>query len=347
MKKILVIAALTALLATFVYVSTQEQKTSAYSVEGATPYAEYLATLADQVNNAQTSWKAKPYDRWAKMTDKSIKRLLGALETPEHVLKTFPVVDTIVDTIPASFNASVQWPSCASIGEIRDQANCGSCWAFAAAEAMTDRWCIASNQQTNPRISMENLLTCCSSCGYGCNGGYPILAWEYWSQTGLVSGDGYGALQWCQPYFIPSCGLNCPGTEEVAPACSTQCAPGYTGSVPYAQDFFLGSSAYQVAANVAAIQTEIMTNGPVEAQFNVYEDFYQYTSGVYVHTTGQYLGGHAIKILGWGTLNGQAYWTVANSWSPAWGMNGFFLILRGVNECGIESGVVGGLPNLA
>jgi len=211
---------------------------------------------------------------------------------------------------------------------------------------MTDRYCIKNNQQTNPRIAMENILTCCSSCGYGFNGGYPIMAWYYWTTTGIVSGDGNGNNAWCQPYFIPSCGLNCPSTEEVAPACSKTCAPGYTGTVPYQNDFFFGTSAYQVANNVTAIQTEILTNGPVEATFSVYEDFYQYTSGVYVHTTGAYVGGHAIKILGWGVDGTQPYWIVANSWSPQWGMSGFFWILRGVNECGIEQGVVAGLPKV-
>lgn len=44
--------------------------------------------------------------------------------------------------------------------------------------------------------------------------------------------------------------------------------------------------------------------------------------GVYKHTTGQALGGHAIKILGWGTENGDDYWLVANSWNPDWGDQG-------------------------
>jgi cathepsin B len=282
------------------------------------------------------------------MSYSSIKHLLGALETPAHILSQFDTVSAVAETIPTEFNATVEWPGCLSISEIRDQANCGSCWSFGAAEAMTDRYCIAQNQQANPRISMENILTCCGSCGYGCNGGYPIMAWLYWTETGVVTGDGNGNLQWCQPYFIPSCGLNCPSQEAVAPACSTSCTPGYTGTVPYQNSFYYGQSAYQVAANVEAIQTEILTNGPVEATFQVYEDFYQYTSGVYVHTTGQYLGGHAIKIIGWGVdeATNQPYWTVANSWSPAWGMDGWFLILRGVNECGIESGVVAGLPKV-
>ena len=90
---------------------------------------------------------------------------------------------------------------------------------------------------------------------------------------------------------------------------------------------------------------EIMKFGPVEGAFTVYEDFETYTSGVYQHITGRYLGGHAIRILGWGVENGQKYWLVANSWNESWGENGYFKILKGVNECGIESNVVAGKYN--
>ena len=79
-----------------------------------------------------------------------------------------------------------------------------------------------------------------------------------------------------------------------------------------------------------------MTKGPVEAGFTVFEDFLTYKSGVYQHKTGSRLGGHAIKILGWGVENGVKYWLVANSWNEDWGDKGFFKILRGSNHCGIE-----------
>ena len=90
---------------------------------------------------------------------------------------------------------------------------------------------------------------------------------------------------------------------------------------------------------------EIMTYGPVEGAFTVYADFEAYTSGVYQHTYGRYLGGHAIRIIGWGVENGQKYWLVANSWNESWGENGYFKILKGVNECGIEGQVVAGRYN--
>jgi cathepsin B len=89
---------------------------------------------------------------------------------------------------------------------------------------------------------------------------------------------------------------------------------------------------------------EIFSNGPVETAFTVYEDFLTYKSGVYRHVSGGALGGHAVKIMGWGVLNGVKYWKVANSWNPSWGDQGYFLIIKGVNECGIESQINAGTP---
>lgn len=73
-----------------------------------------------------------------------------------------------------------------------------------------------------------------------------------------------------------------------------------------------------------------------------YSDFLTYKSGVYRHRTGQRLGLHAIKMLGWGVDNGVKYWLMANSWNSDWGENGFFRILRGENECGVEARILTG-----
>ena len=67
--------------------------------------------------------------------------------------------------------------------------------------------------------------------------------------------------------------------------------------------------------------------------------------GVYTHTSGDVMGGHAVKIVGWGVdgESGLKYWKVANSWGPDWGENGFFRIKRGNNECMFESQCFAGL----
>jgi hypothetical protein len=57
-------------------------------------------------------------------------------------------------------------------------------------------------------------------------------------------------------------------------------------------------------------------------------------------------GGHAVAIIGWGTENGTPYWIIRNSWGKYWGDGGYFRMIRGSNDCGIEENVIVGLPNL-
>jgi len=256
-----------------------------------------------------------------------------------------------ITAIPDSFDARQQWGSiCPSTNDVRDQGACGSCWAFGAAEAMTDRICISSNATQTPYLSAEDLVSCCGifQCGDGCNGGYPSGAWTYFQQTGLVTGGDYNSKQGCLPYQIASCDHHVNGTlppcgdTQPTPACSKSCQNGAV----WKNDKHFGKTAYSVSTSILAIQTEIYTNGPVEAAYTVYEDFLAYKSGVYVHTSGDELGGHAVKILGWGVEDNTPYWLVANSWNPDWGNQGFFKIIRGQDECGIEDQIVAGIPKI-
>jgi len=306
--------------------------------------------FVDDINAAQSSWKAEPskFMSWPKH---SIKRLMGVLPGYEeqHKLMT-PIEHVVPNDLPDTFDARVQWPNCASIKEVRDQGSCGSCWAFGAVEAMTDRICIASSGAKNFHISAEDLVACCSSCGFGCEGGFPSAAWSYFKGTGLVTGGNYNSKQGCEPYTIKACDHHVNGTlppcgaEEPTPACTKKCEDGYP--TPFAQDKHFGASAYSVRSDQTQIKTEIFNKGPVEAAFTVYADFLTYKSGVYHHTSGGVLGGHAVKILGWGEEDSTAYWLVANSWNEDWGDKGYFKIRRGNNECGIEGGIVAGEPKL-
>ena len=66
--------------------------------------------------------------------------------------------------------------------------------------------------------------------------------------------------------------------------------------------------------SVAAIQTELYNNGPMEAAFSIYEDFFNYKSGVYYHQVGGLAGGLSVKMIGWGrdAASGLDYWLCAN-----------------------------------
>ena len=114
----------------------------------------------------------------------------------------------------------------------------------------------------------------------------------------------------------------------------------------FKEDLWFGSDSYSVSDNEEEIKSEIYTHGSVEAAFSVYEDFLSYKTGVYRHVKGSMLGGHAVKMIGWGVENGTKYWLIVNSWNNGWGDNGTFKILRGNDHLGIESEIVAGVPKL-
>merc|ERR1712232_957942 len=113
-------------------------------------------------------------------------------------------------------------------------------------------------------------------------------------------------------------------------------------SKDYSSDKIKATDSYSLNG-IQAIQSDMVQYGSATAAFTVYDDFPTYKSGVYKHTKGaSSLGGHAIKLLGWGTENGEDYWLIANSWNEEWGDHGTFKIARGNNECGIEGQVSAG-----
>jgi len=154
----------------------------------------------------------------------------------------------------------------------------------------------------------------------------------------------------CNPYPFAACAHHvdptdgypaCADGEFATPKCTEECIDDKY-KTKYADDKVKAKSSYSIKGE-DKIMKEISTNGPVTAAFNVYEDFVSYSTGVYQHTTGNYLGGHAIEIVGYGEEKGIKYWKVKNSWNPSWGDGGFFKILRGSNHCNIESQVSAGL----
>jgi cathepsin B len=298
-------------------------------------YEEMTSRLMPALNSAQKTWKAGYNTRFSGMGEAEMKQLCG---TFLDKVEGFPTVTAERRASPPdTFDARQQWPSCPSIGEVRDQSSCGSCWAFGAVEVASDRTCIKNGQTAD--ISPEDMLDCCKTCGFGCNGGYPIMAMNWWQSNGVVTGGNYGSNDGCMPYSIKPCPSGCPLSPT--PKCNAKCRTGYDKT--YAEDKHHAASAYNVQGSESNIRQEIFNNGPVEAAFQVYQDFYTYHTGVYHHVSGSYVGGHAVKIIGWGTESGTPYWLVVNSWNTTWGDNGMFKIKRGNNECGFESGIVAGL----
>lgn len=165
-----------------------------------------------------------------------------------------------------------------------------------------------------------------------------------------MTGGLYGSNQGCQPYEIAPCEHHTKGPRPSCskivhtPQCVRMCEKGYNST--YSEDKTYGQKAYSLAKNIQQIQMEIMKNGPVEADFTVFSDFPNYKSGVYKRHSLIPMGGHAVRLLGWGVENGVPYWLCANSWNTDWGDKGFFKILRGKDECGIESDINAGIPRV-
>ena len=278
--------------------------------------------------------------------------MMGTVVDPEWTItghvKEF---DTVNADFPVNFDARVNWPECEPvINHVRDQSNCGSCWAHGTTEAFNDRMCIATQGAFQELMSVSDTAGCCNGTecfSFGCNGGQVATPWAWFKRDGVVSGGDYETGEFCYDYTLPICAhhVTSPGMiscDDVSfgptPACLNDC-PSNT-AIDYAEDKVKSSSSYAVKG-VDNIKMEIMTYGTLTAAFTVYTDFPTYKSGVYRHTTGEMEGGHAIKVIGWGVENGEDYWLCVNSWNNTWGDEGTFKILMG--DCGINDQMHGGL----
>lgn len=291
-------------------------------------------------------------DKFKHATIRNIVGLLGRNPTDEsyHNLRT--VVHDNVSDLPDFYDARDAYPQCSIIKHIQDQSSCGSCWANSAASVMSDRLCIHSNGKIQVLISVEDIMSCCPAfCGRGCNGGWEYQAFRYSKYFGVVSGGDYNDKSTCKPYPFPKCDHHvkgeygpCPDKDYSTPKCKKECEK--ESGETYSNDKHFTGDGYKTENDEKQIRAEILKSGPVTAAFSVYEDFPIYKSGVYKHVSGKFLGGHAVRIIGWGIENDTPYWLVANSWNEGWGMNGLFKILRGKNECGIEQDIASALPKL-
>lgn len=288
-----------------------------------------LAEVARKANQAQSLWYAdESGGRFAAMSHAERATMMGVLALrPPNAPRTSSTLshsDVLAVQAPGSVPSAFDWRDqrySHCVHAIRDQGKCGGCWAEAATEVLSDRLCIATNGTITTTLSPLDLLACTKKCR-GCAGGYPDKAWEYLASSGIYSDS-------CMPWNLTR-SLLCP---------LSRCQDGrlLRNETKY---FAEKKETYSVFGDIGS---EIVTNGPVEAVFHVYEDFMTYSAGIYKWSgAGKLLGLHAVKLLGYGEgmdSNGTAipYWIAANSWNTTWGEQGYFRIAKG--ECGIDTAV--------
>jgi len=318
------------------------------------------------------TWTPAAHSRFANQAPGASKDLCGVKGDPKADIKAAIARGQIVERLadenflaPESFDSEANWPQCAKvIGDIRDQSNCGCCWAFAGASAASDRMCIATNATLMLPLSAQDV--CFNANEDGCQGGQISTPWDYVQNTGVVTGgqntatgdgktDPFKGMGLCSSFSLPHCHHHGPVGSDPYPAegaagCASQSSPqGPTSCDNDAKaphDKF-NSDKYTFTGDTispsgeSAIQQAIMEGGPLETAFTVYSDFENYAGGVYEHKTGQSVGGHAVRIVGWGVDGGVKYWKVANSWNPYWGEKGYFRMKRGDGACGMEDQTTG------
>jgi C1A family cysteine protease len=186
---------------------------------------------------------------------------------------------------------------------VMNQGRCGSCVAFAAVATLEAQLNITRKTPQSPwAFSPQHLFAC---GGGGCETGWqPMSAVSFLKSKGVPD-------EACFPYESGAMGKDA--------ACTSTCSNAAARSEKIVE----GTMPSFFFPNPAAVK-EALKKGPLMATMRVHEDFVFYKGGVYKHTTGKALGGHAIMLVGYN--DAEKYWILQNSWGEEWGENGYFRV---------------------
>jgi cathepsin L len=216
-----------------------------------------------------------------------------------------------------SVNASsVNWVDAGAVTPVKDQGQCGSCWAFSTTGSLEGAHQIATG--TLLSFSEQQLVDCAfvSYGNYACNGGLQENAYAYYE-------DGNKAeLESVYPY-----------TSGKTMKRST-CAYKESSATAVTVSDYLAVTPDSVTQMKAALNTQPLAVS-IEADKMVFQT---YTSGVLNSTKCGTSLDHAVLAVGYGTESGQDYWLVKNSWNTTWGDQGYIklAIVDGEGICGVQ-----------
>lgn len=205
---------------------------------------------------------------------------------------------------------SVDWSAKGAVTPVKNQGQCGSCWAFSTTGSLEG---LAALEKGKLLSLSEQQLVDCSGGDYGnegCNGGYMDAAMWYVIDNGIAN-----------EATIPYAGKN------------QKCSYKDT------QKVYQIKNCAEITANKTAALVEAVASQPVAIAIEADQvGFQMYRSGVFNGKCGTKLD-HGVLLVGYGTQNNVAYWKVKNSWGATWGSSGYILIAKtgdGPGLCGIQ-----------
>ena len=211
---------------------------------------------------------------------------------------------------------------------------CGSCWAQCVASSLSDRIKIMRKGAWPDVNIAPQVFVSCSMADNGCHGGDLITAFKYGNENELTDetcaiykGRGHDNGNPCSPVTM------CRDWGQHKPC-----------FIP-SQYHVYKVDKYGTIKGEQDMMAEIAKNGPIACAIDATDElFYNYTGGIFEDKTGAQSLNHGISVVGYGEENGVKFWHVRNSWGDTWGEKGFFRVVRGKNNIGIESYCSFGIP---
>jgi len=248
-------------------------------------------------NAANASWTAG-LNQFSDLTPAEFQaKMLSGLATTAMDLVTLPESEENAELPPSD----IDWRSKGAVTPVKNQGQCGSCWAFSAI-GMVEGWSAVTSGTLN-NLSEQQLVDCAGSYGnQGCNGGWHDKAVDY----------------------LASSGGSCVQTDYPYTARGGQCKKTCTPKVK--------PNASQMGTTEQAL-SDALVRWPVGVAVDASGGFQSYHSGVFNGPCGQNLN-HAILAVGY--VSSPSYWIVKNSWGTTWGASGYINMATGKNLCGVN-----------